>query len=199
MRFAVIVVTLLWWVMLPPALVRAHELIECIDSPRAEASIPLGARSVATHANRGSTFWLAVQSLHPDALTSSERSLLELLNASRGEEGLPALRSDRILMQLARDHSLNMARLEQLSHELERRTFQDRLESSGYKAQAAGENCAEGALTPADAIDGWLKSPGHRANIMSEDYTDIGIGLATSREGVRYYTLVFAKPASRSE
>jgi hypothetical protein len=127
-------------------------------------------------------------------LTRDERALLDLLNAERKTAELPPLEADPVLMQVARDHSAHMARLDQIGHELEGRSFSKRLSESAYIAEAAGENVAEGAPTPDEAVAGWMTSPGHRGNILSEKYTHTGVGLATSDSGRRYYTQVFARP-----
>ena len=42
---------------------------------------------------------------------------------------------------------------------------------------------------------GWMNSPGHRAKILNGRFTEIGIGLATSADGTRYWTMVLARPA----
>jgi hypothetical protein len=127
-------------------------------------------------------------------LTRDERTLLDLLNAERKSAELPPLKADPVLMQVGRDHSAHMARLDQIGHELEGRSFSKRLSEGGYIAEAAGENVAEGAPTPAEAVAGWMTSPGHRGNILNEKYTHTGVGLATSDSGRRYYTQVFARP-----
>ncbi len=41
----------------------------------------------------------------------------------------------------------------------------------------------------------WMNSPGHRANILTGRFTEIGIGPATSADGTRYWTMVLARPA----
>jgi uncharacterized protein YkwD len=52
--------------------------------------------------------------------------------------------------------------------------------------------------TPADAIATWMSSTaGHKENMLNKDYTEIGIGIAADKDGQRYWTQVFAKPADR--
>lgn len=127
-------------------------------------------------------------------LKGDEQALLDLTNAERQKADLPPLKAEATLMKLAREQSAAMARLERLAHDLEGRTLSIRLREANYAAKAAGENCAEGAPTPARAMSGWMSSPGHRGNIHSGDYTLIGVSAATSKSGRRYYTQVFAKP-----
>ncbi len=127
-------------------------------------------------------------------LTRDERDLLDLLNTERKTAELPPLEAVPVLMRVARDHSAHMARLDQIGHELVGRSFSKRLSESGYIAEAAGENVAEGAPTAAEAVAGWMTSSGHRGNILSEKFTQTGVGLATSDSGRRYYTQVFTRP-----
>lgn len=60
--------------------------------------------------------------------------------------------------------------------------------------RTAGENIAAGQRTPKSVVDGWMNSPGHRANILNKDYTSIGVGCChdnNSKYGV-YWTQIFA-------
>ena len=58
--------------------------------------------------------------------------------------------------------------------------FADRDNLSGYSGWTAiGENIAAGYPTPEAVVAGWMASPGHRANILSADFTEIGIGVTT--------------------
>jgi uncharacterized protein YkwD len=66
-------------------------------------------------------------------------------------------------------------------------TFDRRIRGTGYLAHAAsfdiGENLGEGtrgAATPASMVNAWMRSPEHRANILTRDYRDSGIGIAAS-------------------
>jgi len=58
--------------------------------------------------------------------------------------------------------------------------FADRDANSGYAGWTAiGENIAAGYPTPEAVVVGWMASPGHRANILSADFTEIGIGVTS--------------------
>ncbi len=127
-------------------------------------------------------------------LTADERSILEATNAERAQRTLPPLQVDPMLMRLARTQSDRMARLSQISHELEGQTFSKRMQETGYRFPSCGENCAEGASTPREAVSDWMSSPGHSANILSKQYTHIGVAVSTSPSGRRYFTQVFASP-----
>lgn len=132
-------------------------------------------------------------SARPD-LSSDELALIELTNAERKRAGLALLIPDPALMRMAREHSRSMARLQQLSHTIEGRSFSVRLMDSEYRSTAAGENVAEGQVDAAEAVQDWMNSPGHRKNIMTGQYSQIGVAVSRSRSGRRFYTQIFARP-----
>jgi uncharacterized protein (TIGR03000 family) len=130
-----------------------------------------------------------------DGLTPDERAVLELTNIERARAGLPPLKADPRLCQAARQHTANMAQHNVLAHTLAGTTFVDRMRRAGYVHAAAGENCAQGQQSPAAAVASWMQSPGHRSNLLNPRYTEIGIGIASSASGEKFYTQLFARPA----
>lgn len=128
------------------------------------------------------------------SLSEAERELIDLTNKEREKLKLPPLKADPVLMKLAREQNAHMVRLNQLGHELEGETFSKRLKESGYMAMAAGENCAEGAASPKEAVADWMTSEFHKSNILSDKYTHLGVAQGKSKEGKTYSTQVFAKP-----
>src|SRR3712207_6295213 len=72
----------------------------------------------------------------------------------------------------------------------------DRIAAAGYLAQASAENIARGQPDPVSVVEGWLKSPGHRANIMNAELREIGAGYAvvSTPPYHHYWTHVFATP-----
>ena len=127
-------------------------------------------------------------------LSEVERELIDYTNKEREKLKLPPLKADPVLMRLAREQNAHMARLNQLGHELEGETFSNRMKATGYIAMAAGENCAEGAASPKEAVADWMTSEFHKSNILSDKYTHIGVAQGKSKEGKTYSTQVFAKP-----
>jgi uncharacterized protein YkwD len=127
-------------------------------------------------------------------LSMEEQRLLELTNAERKKEDLPPLVPNAVLFKVARGHSENMARQEKLAHELDGKTPYMRIKAAGYRYHYAGENVASGDVELEDVVKGWMASPGHRKNILGRNFTEIGLGLATSERGDVYYTQVFASP-----
>ncbi len=67
------------------------------------------------------------------------------------------------------------------------------MENFGLKFSAAGENIAMGQSTPQEVVSSWMNSPGHRSNILSSVYTEIGVGLAINSNGISYWTQMFIK------
>jgi uncharacterized protein YkwD len=51
-----------------------------------------------------------------------------------------------------------------------------RINQAGYQGyRLIGENLASGQMTPKQVVEGWMNSPGHRANILRPEFTEIGI------------------------
>ncbi len=130
-------------------------------------------------------------------MSREERTLLELTNRERQKEGLAPLRPNALLFEAARKHSANMARQQKLSHNLDGKGPGDRLRALGYRSRGWAENCAFGSRTPAEAIRGWMRSPGHRKNMLGPSFVEVGLGIAQDEDGVRYWTQVFGVPARR--
>jgi uncharacterized protein YkwD len=127
-------------------------------------------------------------------LSEIEQKVLELVNAHRKEAKLTLLAVNPMLMKAARNHSANMAKQDVLEHELDGKGPGERVADLGYKSQGIAENCAAGQRTPAEVVEAWMNSDGHKANILGENYTEVGIGLAKTTDGKAYWTLVFGSP-----
>ena len=69
--------------------------------------------------------------------------------------------------------------------------FNTAIDPSFVKNRTCGENAFHGKLTPSQALDGWMKSPGHRANILKADYCYFGSGVHFVR-GYKYLIQLFA-------
>jgi uncharacterized protein YkwD len=72
----------------------------------------------------------------------------------------------------------------------------DRAKRQGYEWRRIGENIATGQGSAAQAVAGWLASPGHCANIMNPEFTESGAAYAvnTGSDTVIYWTQVFGTP-----
>ena len=97
-------------------------------------------------------------------------------------------------MAAARAHAANMAALDKLDHTLEDKTFADRAKDAGYQYRFIGENIAWSPETPKEVLEGWMNSPPHRENILKEEFTEIGVGVAKNQKGEQYWVQVFATP-----
>jgi uncharacterized protein YkwD len=127
--------------------------------------------------------------------SKEEQEVLDLTNKERQAAGLPALKANEKLFKAARAHSANMAKQNELNHTLDGKGPGERLADAGYKPAGWAENCAQGQRTPQEALASWMNSEGHKANILGQ-HAEIGIGIATSEGGVKYWTQVFANPAN---
>ena len=131
--------------------------------------------------------------------------VVELVNTARshnrkcGSErfaAAPPLSVSRILNEAAADHARDMARRNYFEHRgTDGSQPKDRVMRAGYQPRLTGENIAFGPESAEEAVAGWLKSPGHCANIMDSRFRDIGIGLATGRgRGKIYWVQDFGAP-----
>lgn len=106
-----------------------------------------------------------------------EQQMFKLLNQERAKAGLKILVWDESLAEVARANSRDMFARGYFSHtNPDGLSPFDRMERAGIKYQAAGENLAY-AATVELAHNGLMRSPGHRANILSADFGHIGIGV----------------------
>ena len=114
----------------------------------------------------------------PDASISAiEQAVLDLTNAERQKAGLQPLQADRNLMNSARQKSTDMASNNYFSHTSP--TYGspfDQMKANGVTYKSAAENIAMGQRTAEEVVKGWMESPGHRQNILTPEFTHIGIG-----------------------
>jgi uncharacterized protein YkwD len=131
----------------------------------------------------------------PVAATSLEREAFNAINAERSKRGLSPLVWDGELCLVARRHSENMGRRNFFDHEgPDGTTLLDRISASGINWKSLGENIAynQGHDDPTGvAIDQWMHSPKHRANILRGGFTHSAIGIARTSDGRVYLTQVF--------
>jgi len=132
----------------------------------------------------------------PNSLRTMEWKMLKLVNKDRKRHGLKSLRMQQDLREVARKHSKDMARKDYFEHEnTSGQTPFDRLEDARVTDIVAGENLAKirGFKNPVVRAEiGLMNSPGHRANILKQDYNTVGIGIIKSVDGTFYYTQNFA-------
>ena len=121
------------------------------------------------------------------SLDEARDATLCLLNAERARRGLRPLHANRRLRHAAERYSRHMVRFNFFDHvsRVNGSTLMSRVRRTDYLADARGwalgENIAWGADhrgTPAEIVDSWMHSAGHRANILSRNYSEIGVGIA---------------------
>ena len=133
------------------------------------------------------------QQINIPAIDSSviayEKEVVRLVNEIRVQNGLKELTYDWELSRVARYKSEDMRDNKYFSHTspVYGTPFQ-MIKNFGISYRSAGENIAKGYATPKAVVDGWMNSPGHRANILNASFTRIGVGYAS--EG-RYWTQMF--------
>ncbi|WP_313890797.1 CAP domain-containing protein [Psychrobacillus sp.] len=109
------------------------------------------------------------------------QQVVDLTNKERAKAGLKALQMDAKLTQSAQAKSQDMKNNNYFSHTSP--TYGspfDQMKSFGITYKSAAENIAMGQRSAAEVVDSWMKSPGHKANIMNPSYTHIGVGLSNS-------------------
>ncbi|MGE8496456.1 MAG: CAP domain-containing protein [Pseudomonas sp.] len=134
------------------------------------------------------------------------QKVLERVNAVRaqarqcGNQSFAAaapLTWNATLGSTAETHSRVMANSNTFSHQdADGRTPGDRAELAGYVGQRIGENIAAGLDAANKVVDGWLVSPGHCANLMNPQFSEMGAAYATdpkSDAGI-YWTAMFGMP-----
>ena len=132
-------------------------------------------------------------------LTEQETEILSLVNRERARDGLPPLKFSPRLAVVARGHSYDMAMRHYLAHNSPDGVApSDRLIGVGIGFHAVGENIymddeTDLAGVPNRALNGWLKSPEHLANILSGKFSETGVGIAQSADGGTYVTQDFTR------
>lgn len=129
----------------------------------------------------------------------TEQGIGYFTNKSRIEAGLNPLSENELLRQAAQSKISDMVNENYFNHESPSgKVPADFVISSGYKYLMVGENLASGNFENDDElVAGWLNSPGHRANILNEDFTEIGIAtkqVTVNGSNVWYAVQIFATP-----
>lgn len=165
-------------------------------------------------ARRGQDTWIVlampfVPPAEKDAVAISLR-VLELVNDARAKPrrcgndtfaAVPPLRLRLALERAAHVHAMDMAAHGHMSHAgSDGSTPAQRVKRARYDWRAVAENVAVGQATPEAAVDSWLESPSHCANLMSAKYTEMGVAYVVNLErpeGI-FWAQVFAAPLHES-
>ncbi|WP_425061295.1 CAP domain-containing protein [Sporomusa carbonis] len=124
-------------------------------------------------------------------LTTDESKAFDLLNADRRANGLPALKVNMNLVRLAGNYGQDMINRNYFSHyNPEGQSPFERMRQAGISYRYAGENLAINSSVTA-AEKAFMNSPGHRANILNSNYTEVGIGVRYDANGRVYVVQEF--------
>ncbi|WP_017753597.1 SafA/ExsA family spore coat assembly protein [Calidifontibacillus oryziterrae] len=129
-----------------------------------------------------------------DEIKRIEHQVIQLTNQERAKYGLPALTANWELSRVARFKSADMRDRNYFSHTSP--TYGSpftMMKNFGIRYSAAAENIAAGQTTPQEVVNAWMKSAGHRQNILDSRMTHIGVGYAKGGSYRHYWTQMFIK------
>ncbi len=110
-------------------------------------------------------------------MSEFQQRIVQLVNQERAKAGLQPLVAKADLNKVAQLKAEDMAKNNYFSHTSP--TYGspfDMMKQFGISYTRAGENIAMGYRTPESVMEGWMNSPGHKANILNKDFTEIGVG-----------------------
>ncbi|WP_409251048.1 CAP domain-containing protein [Bacillus sp. SCS-153A] len=159
------------------------------EAPAAQAPVPDSTASAPAAPQQPAASEKETTETVSGTLSQFEKQVVELTNAERTKKGLPALKVDTELSKVAREKSNDMQEKNYFSHTSP--TYGspfDMMNQFGIDYRAAGENIAMGQRTPEEVVKAWMNSEGHRKNILSSNFTHIGVGHDTNGN---YWTQMF--------
>lgn len=122
-------------------------------------------------------------------IAQMEASVRQRINEVRQKNGLNPLQNNEKLARVARNYSQKMSRENFFSHvSPDGSTLAKRVRAGGISYWMVGENLFKSVNAPQPvplAVEGWMNSPGHRANILQAEYAETGIGVW--RQGNTYH------------
>ncbi|MCQ6558792.1 CAP domain-containing protein [Paenibacillus mendelii] len=130
-----------------------------------------------------------------DSESSVNQEIVRLVNEERAKQGLAPLTENSELSRVALFKSQDMRDQGYFSHDSPSYGSPfDMMRAFHIDYSYAGENIAAGQTDAQDVMNAWMNSPGHRENIMSPNFTEIGIGYCTGGKMNHYWTQQFIKP-----
>ena len=137
-------------------------------------------------------FGVVVDDEPPSGLPAWHDEVVALTNARRAEHRLPPLTVEPRLRAAAQAHNDDMVARGFFAHDSpEGASVADRVRATGYPYAVVAENLAAGQQTPAEVVQGWMDSPGHRANLLHPDVRQIGVGFTAGGSYGTTWTQVF--------
>ncbi|WP_051804373.1 CAP domain-containing protein [Streptomyces griseus] len=127
---------------------------------------------------------------HDTGRGTTADQVIALVNAERAKAGCGPVTASATLARAAQGHSDDMAARDFFDHtDPDGDGPGERVTAAGYPWSTYGENIAMGQTTAEQVMEGWMNSPGHRANILNCSFKEIGVGVHT--DGGPYWTQVF--------
>ena len=187
-----------------------HARLEALLASRYCAQIGMSTRSEAGVYEHGNQIWILLATPFAPKLGLTHQQVvartLALVNDARaeprscGDQSFGAARPikwNAALEKAASRHAADMAANSYFSHSgRDGSTPAQRVTRAGYRYLTTGENIAAGQRSPEEAVAGWIKSPGHCANLMNSAFTEMGVAVsvnATSKMGI-YWVQHFGAP-----
>lgn len=127
----------------------------------------------------------------------SKKQALRMINKYRASKNLKPLTLNSKLSVAARMHAKDLAKHDRISHfGYDGSDPWQRIKKTGYKAAVAAENVGTGQISLQEVFVGWQKSPGHNANLLLSDATQMGIALvkAPNTEYKTFWVLELGSP-----
>lgn len=141
---------------------------------------------------------LGLETAHASSITTS--NIVQLTNEQRELYGLPTLKNNSSLASAALAKANNMFSVGYWDHfGPNGETPWQFIKASGYSYVYAGENLAKGFKSAEGVVEAWMASPTHRENILSGNYTEIGIAVVSGKllnENVVLVVQMFGNPTS---
>ncbi|MFF7844620.1 CAP domain-containing protein [Streptomyces ossamyceticus] len=171
----------------------------CLSDPQARRTLCEPACSEAglgqaTDPRTGTVYWTALwaRPFSAEGLRRTADEVIALTNARRTATGLPPLAFDPLLTVAAQAHCDDMVARAFYAHTSpEGGEPWHRAAAAGSTRRTIGENIACGQRSAAEVVEGWMNSPGHRANILKPDFTHMGVGFTGGGGAGTYWTQLF--------
>ena len=153
-------------------------------------------------------WWIVLAQPHalPSDARATAQQVLTLVNQARAQSRRCGSQRFAATTALTLNAKLNSAAQVQ-ANDMAKHQFMDhvgsdgskppeRISKQGYSWKNAGENIAAGAGSAAEVVAGWLNSPGHCANIMNSNFTEMGLAFAINQRDdyAVYLAQTFAQP-----
>jgi uncharacterized protein YkwD len=133
----------------------------------------------------------------PPAYSAEQQTMSDAINDARAARGLARLDLVPEVFRAAQIHSEFMAGTACFSHQCPGELpLGERLTAAGYAWSSCGEMIGSAPYaTVATMVAAWLASDGHRAILLSTEFTDLGVGYALATNGASYWTVDVGVPA----